>query len=338
MEIRYPILLLLVPILIILFFKFINNKNIKQTAESKIANTSYLKETEYYKKLLKKYKILKVIIITSFIIAISTATILASRLSKVETRQENDYKRDIMLCMDVSASVDELNLELVKNLKNTVNTLKGERFGISIFNTSSVLVSPLTDDYNFILNALDEIEKSLIANNSMDYSKYNASDYFYIRNYIYSGTLEGNESRGSSLIGDGLASCIYKFPKLDEEKRTRIVIFSTDNDLAGKPIVTLDKAALIAKKKNVKVFGIGTTIMKNKDKQEFESAVKQTGGKFYTQSSSNLKNIVNDIEKTSKSLIKGKTETKELDIPEIPFILLLISSTLIILISKKVIK
>lgn len=338
MEIRYPILLLIIPIAIILYLIIYKDKKIEEKTGSKIANTSYLKNTEYYKMLLRKYKILRIVLIISFIIAISSATLLTSRLSKIETSKKNEYKRDIILCMDVSKSVDELNMQLVNNLKKTVNKLKGERFGISIFNTSSVLISPLTDDYDFIINALDEIEKSIKANNTYDFSSYTDSDFFYIRSYIYSGTVEGSETRGSSLIGDGLASCIYKFPKLEEEERTRIVIFSTDNDLAGTPIVTLEKAAQIAKKKNVKVYGIGTTIMNEKDKQEFSKAVNITGGKFYTQSSSSVQEIVNDIEKTSKSLIEGNIEKKEQDLPTIPFIILLLSLSIIIITSKKVIR
>ena len=338
MEIKYPILLLIIPITIIGYLFLSKEKKIENKSGSKIANTSFIKNTEYYKKLLSKFKIYKMILLSAFVLSIASATILMSRLSKVETIKSNEYKRDIILCMDASASVDELNLELVSNLKETVDSLKGERFGISIFNTSSVLLSPLTDDYEFVLNTLDELEKSFKINTSTDLNKYSDPDYFYYQNYIYSGTLEDNQSRGSSIIGDGLASCVYSFPKLDEEDRTRIIIFSTDNDLAGTPIVTLEKAAQISKKKDIKVFGIGTTIMKSKDEQEFRKAVELTNGKFYMQSNSTVKNIVNDIEKTSKSLVEGKIERKEHDLPTIPFIILMLSMTAIIFTSKKVIR
>ena len=338
MDIRYPILLLLIPLLIIGFLILVKNKekNTKIKSKSKIANTSLIKNTDYYKNILRKYKILKITLITSFVIAFISGTLLVSRLSKVETNKTNEYKRDIILCMDVSASVDDLNLELVNNLKETVKSLKGERFGISIFNTSSVLISPLTEDYEFIIERLDEIEKSLKLNNSFLYSSSSTDNYFYTINYIFSGTIEDNETRGSSLIGDGLASCIYSFPKLDEEDRSRIIIFSTDNDLAGTPLVTLDKAAQIGKKKNIKLFGIGTTAMKENDKKEFKSAIENADGTFYIHTNSNIKSIVKDIEKTSKSLIEGKIEKKEQDIPTIPFIILLLSTFTIIVLSKKV--
>ena len=335
MEIRYPFVIIIVIITIACCFIFTKKKNIKYKNGSKIANTQYLKNTNYYKKKIKEYNISKKIIIILFCFAIICSTILTSRLAKIETSNINQYNRDIFLCMDVSTSVDDLNLELVQSLKSTINQLHGERFGISIFNTSSVILVPLTDDYDYIINVLDEIKKSIKLNNSNDYNKYFDEDYYYVRSYIYLGTTEENQTRGSSLIGDGLASCIYSFSNLNEE-RTRIIIFSTDNDLAGTPIVTLEKAAKISKSKNIKVFGIGTKTMKKSDKESFKKATEKTGGKFYEHSKSTVNNIVNDIETTSKSLLKNQIEVKELDIPQIPFILLLISIFGIIIYSKKV--
>lgn len=336
MELRYPILIFIILFGIICYFILAKKKDKKYTNGSKIANTHYLKNTDYYKKKIKEFNIIRYFLIGLFTISIITSTILISRLAKIETINIDQYNRDIFLCMDASASVDELNIELVESLKETVDKLHGERFGISIFNTSSVILVPLTDDYNYVKDILDQIKKSIEANNSIKYGSYSDSDYFYVRNYIYSGTLEGNETRGSSLIGDGLASCAYSFSN-PEEDRTRIIIFSTDNDLAGTPLVTLDKAAKISKSKGIKVFGIGTKIMKSQDKIEFKNAVEKTGGKFYEHSNSTVNNIVDDIEATSKSLLQNQYETKEIDIPQIPFVIMVISIIGIIIISKKVI-
>ena len=225
--------------------------------------------------------------------------------------------------------------ETFKDLKKTVKSLEGERFGISIFNTTSVLVSPLTDDYEYINTVLDEIERSIKLNNN---SSYNIDDdYYYISNYVYSGTIEGNEIRGSSLIGDGLASCVFSFPNLEED-RTRLIIFSTDNELQGTPTLSLENAAKISKNKNIKVYGIGTTKMYDKLELEMKNAVELTGGKYYKESDSTVNKIVSNIEKTSKSLIDTRIETTETDLPTIPLILLLLSITTIILCRKKVVE
>ncbi len=336
MVIKYPLLIIILPIIIFLFLYFTKAKKKEKTKGSTIANTSFLKETDYYKKLLSDYKFYKTMTLLSFVVAIISSIILCSRLQRVETNNINEYKRDIVLCMDVSTSVDDLNMRLVSNLKNTVKSLKGERFGISIFNTTSVMVSPLTDDYEFILDSLDEIEKSIKSSNTFSTVSIFNDDYYYIRNFIYSGTIEGWETRGSSLIGDGLASCIYSFPRLKED-RSRTIIFSTDNELQGKPIISLEDAAKLSKKNNITVYGIGTKYMVDKNSQEFKRAVKITGGKYYTQSNSAVNSIVKDIEKSSKSLIDTKIETKQTDIPRVPFILLILSIGTIAIYSKKVI-
>lgn len=336
MELRYPIFIVIITISIICYFTLSKKKQEDYTVGSKIANTEYLKNTEYYRQKIKEYNLIKKITYTLFICGIVASTILISRLAQVETVNNSEYNRDIFLCMDVSSSVDDLNLELVENLKNTVKELHGERFGISIFNTSSVVLVPLTDDYKYITDVLDKIKESIQVNNSLEFGSYDDKDYFYKRNYIYSGTLEDNETRGSSLIGDGLASCVYSFSNPNEE-RTRIIILSTDNDLAGTPLLSLQEAAQVSKSKNIKVFGIGTKIMKTEDRMNFKNAVEKTNGKFYEHSTMTVNNIVEDIESTSKSLLKNQIETKEVDIPTVPFIILIISTTGIILLNKKVI-
>lgn len=342
MELRYPILAIFLVIAIICYFILVRGKENKYKTGSKIANTWYLKNTDYYKKKIKEYKLVRYLICILFGICGISAVILLARLSKSDTIDNSQYNRDIFLCMDVSTSVNSLNLSLVENLKETVKQLHGERFGVSIFNTSSVTLVPLTDDYDYVNEVLEKLEKSF-----KDVNDYSDGNYIYYYDddtlssieYLIAGTNEGYETRGSSLIGDGLASCVYNFTNLEEDKdRTRIILFSTDNDLLGEPLVTLDKAAKISKEKKIKVFGIGTTSMKYNDELEFKQAVEQTGGKFYQNSRQSVSNIVEDIEKTSKSLLKKQVEKRTVDIPQIPFIILLAGITGVIIISKKVVK
>ena len=336
MEIKYPFLIIVVPLIVILLLFIIKIKKEKFKEGSKIANTSFIKNTDYFKSKMREYKIIKYFSYITFISMIILLSLLLSRPSKVERKNIKKYNRDIIICMDISTSVDELNMELVNNLKETVNKLSGDRVGVSIFNTSSVLLVPLTDDYNYVSNSLDLIHQSLELNN-YNYSSINISDnYFYLRDYIRSGTLVGNEERGSSLIGDGLASCVYNFSS-KEKNRVKLVIFSTDNDLAGTPLISLEDAAKISKKENVKVYGIGTKKMKDSDRENMEKAVLLTGGKFYDHSNFSVDKIVSDIEKNSTSLLESNNKTKRYDTPEIPFIIFLGFFICFIFISKKVI-
>ncbi|MBR3524114.1 MAG: hypothetical protein IKN87_05495 [Bacilli bacterium] len=335
MELRHPLVLLLIPLIIIIYL-FINRKRKNNyIGGSKIANTNYIKESTYYKKKLRSYKIFLFLVKTMCFISIIISVILLSRPARIETRKINEYNRDIFICMDVSLSVNELNEELVDELKKLVKKLDGERIGISIFNTSSVTLVPLTDDYDYLNDTLDQLKTSFHALGSNG-SKYYDENYLYNYSYLMSGTLEDNQTKGSSLIGDGLASCVFSFSNLDEKNRTRAIIFTTDNDLAGTPSLTLDEAATISKKKKIVVYGISPKVVTKKN--EFKDAMLKTNGKYYNITDLKINNIVSDINKTSKTLLDTKKETKEYDIPAFPFIFLLSSIILLFIASRKVVK
>lgn len=319
-------------LLVIIFFHHKRKDNFK--GGKKITGMSFIEEEPYYKKKVAAYRTLQWLLTLSCIVSMGVSLLLASRpYQEVITEKEN-YSRDIILCLDISYSVDALNLELVKNLKETVNHLKGERFGIVIFNTSAVMLSPLTDDYEYIIDTLNQLEESLQCRNSDGTYNTDGDNWLYQSSYIMDGTLTGNEERGSSLIGDGLASSVYNFPDLEEE-RSRSIIFSTDNDLEGTPLVTLSQAADICKENNVVVYGIGTSQMLDENKAEMKAAVTKTGGTFYLQEESGtVKSIVENIEKESKHLVKGKTEIHEVELVELPAVFLFCSVFFMFLLMK----
>ncbi|MGN0396369.1 MAG: hypothetical protein ACI4EF_13480 [Coprococcus sp.] len=337
MELKYQFVIYIGIVVLILlafvyFFKF--NRKESYKGGKKVANTLYSKDDPYFKKKWFYYRILSVLLIGACVFSIILSFVLLARPYKTRDVYKEKYSRDIMLCIDVSTSVDYLNKNIVSELKETVKNLQGERFGIVIFNSSPVVLAPLTDDYEFIIEQLDLIEQSLDMRIGYENSGDLPSNWMYLDEYISGGTLIGAEERGSSLIGDGLASSVYNFSDLEEE-RTRIVIFSTDNDLQGTPIVTLDEAADICIENNVTVFGVGTKEMFEEDMKSMEAAVLKTGGAFYLEEKSgSFDQIVSEIEKKSKSLVKGEHEMQEIGVVEIPFILLLFSVFAMILLTK----
>ena len=328
MELRWPFVIVLGIILLVGLFIFkYKKRKLEYLGGKRVSNTKYVKKLSLYQAILERYKVLIVCIEGFFIATIIFCILLLSRPAFVDKIRTDEYNRDIFLCMDVSTSVNTLNLEIVESLKETVRTLKGERFGITIFNSSAVTIVPLTDDYDYVESTLDQIAKSINA-----YSNYGISnryDYYY----IFEGTLEGNTVYGPSLIGDGLVSCVNSFSKLEEEEdRTRIAIFSTDNDVpvTSKPVFTMEEAGKYSKNHNVIVYGIATANIKPRNLTSFRNAVEMTGGELYQSSSGEtVDSIVKNIEKTSKNFIEGKEETIRTDIPEVPFIIL--SSCLLVL-------
>lgn len=336
MELRNEYMIV-VGIVILLLVIFLGKKSYKEYKDGKkFVGMSYIEDEPYFKKKVRTYGILCKLLVGFTIIAIGVSFLLLARPYKKQVVDKEKYNRDIILCLDISYSVDELNLELVDNLKETVNSLKGERFGIMIFNCSAVMLSPLTDDYEYIINTLDELKKSIAyrLDEGEAADMLDNENWFYLSSYIVEGTLGGNEDRGSSLIGDGLATSVYNFPNLEEE-RTRIVILSTDNDLQGTPLVTLSQAADLCIKNNVVVYGIGTNEMLKEDIEEMEAAVLKTGGSFYLQEKSGtVEQIVQEIEKKGKNLVKGKKEIREVELVEIPAIVLFGSIFIMLLFMK----
>ncbi|MBQ8526849.1 MAG: hypothetical protein IJ429_00120 [Lachnospiraceae bacterium] len=312
---------------------FLKRKKEEFVEGNKVANVSFVEETEYYQKLCKRYRRFRTLALACLWAAIITCIVLLARPSSIQTIHPQLHNRDIFLCIDVSNSVDELNLDICRELKNVVKELDGERFGITIFNGQAALLVPLTNDYDYVLTTLDKLEMSF--KNSLGEIP---DDFAYVDGekvtdyYKHMGTLS---DYGSSFIGDGLASCLYNFPDLKEnDERSRLIIFTTDNELNGTPFVTLDEAAELCARNNVRVYGVVPELVT--DEEAFRSAVKSTGGGFYkANSSKEFDRLLEDIRLTDTSAMED-IKTLVLDKPEAAFWCLLIFMGVYFVCSRKV--
>lgn len=335
MELIYPWILAVGAVVLIALSIFRLRKKSAYKEGKKVANIDLIEQTELYKKLKRQYKIFGTAALVSLIIAIGCGFVLLSRPAKVEQINTELRNRDIFLCMDISSSVDELNVEMCAKLKKVVEELDGERFGITIFNAYSVLLVPLTDDYEYVLDVLDKLEASFKESLKLDDPDF---DYltdeidYELYNYKYEGTLSDT---ASSLIGDGLASCLYNFPDLTENKdRSRIIIFTTDNELNGTPYVTLEEATKLCSKNDVKVFAVAPDNVVDED--IFKSGVEGTGGQYYRSSSDDaFDKLIDAIEETETSAM-NKIETVIHDQPQIIFICMVIFMGIYFVLSRKV--
>ena len=327
----YSGLILVIVLLLLNLLKWKKKDTYKEG--NKVTNTSFLEETPYYKQLYKKYKIYCSVSLISLIFAILMCSVLLARPAMVQTENPEIHNRDIFLCMDASNSVDQLNIEIVDKLKDVVKKLDGERFGITIFNGKAVLLVPLTTDYDYVLDTLDKLEESMKYSLTLTEGNYDIDNVDYsLYYYKHNGTLVDN---GSSFIGDGLASCLYNFSDLEENTdRSRLIVFTTDNELNGTPFVSLQEAAELCKKNDVKVFAI--TPDNVVDKEEFQAAIESTDGKFYEVSDKKtFQKLVDDIEKTETSAME-EVKTIYIDRPQLFFTLLLLFTMIHFIVSRKV--
>ena len=315
------------------------------------ANTQRIRSSELYTELFKQYRIVRTILIAGLILCMLTSVVLISRPFKTKDVVNGVKKRDIILCLDVSYSLYDLNSELTEYLKGVVKGLEGDRIGVSIFNTSSVTYVPLTDDYDYVIQKLDELKEYFALQKQMYNDFYDKYEYltemtedereaFYELDdklaYYEAGTLYRADTKGSSLIGEGLGSALFSFPYIGESDRTRVIIMCTDNELNEyyPQIMSLDDASEACKNNKTTVFGI----FPSEDKfylpeeysyklcsSEFKRAVENTGGKFYVRTDQHpVSEIVQDIQKQEAMMVKVVSSRENVDIPEVAYIVLLI--------------
>ena len=335
MKLIYPWVIAIGVVVLLVLSVFGRRAKTTYKEGKKVANTEFIEETQLYKKLKRQYHIFSAMALLCLFVAIFCGFILLSRPAKVEQVNTELQNRDIFLCMDISSSVDGLNVELCEELKQVVRQLDGERFGITIFNAKSVLLVPLTNDYEYVLETLDKLSDSFkesIKLEENDYDFFAEDLYLGLYNYKYEGTLS---EEGSSLIGDGLASCLYNFPDLTgNTERSRMIIFTTDNELNGTPLVTLEEAAKLCKKNEVKVFAVAPEHIVDED--SFQSSIESTGGKYYKSTSSRVfDDLIDDIEETETSAM-NKVETIIYDQPQMVFVCMVIFIGLYFVLSRKV--
>lgn len=322
MEMTYPWFFYIGIAIAAIVFVFTLRNSRKYKGGRKAANTNFSKEIPYYKRLLVEYEILKIVATIALIASILLTSFLMTKPVEVRSATLEEHHRDIFISFDISTSLDGVNLELCEELKNFVGNLKGERFGFSIFNARSVVVVPLTTDYDYVITMINQLEDSISEGQGAEY--YYQIDDVGLYGWRFSGTLS---DYGSSFIGDGLASALYSFPDLDEEPdRSRLIVFVTDNELNdpdGYSIVTVDEACQLCKERGVKVFALAPDFVV--DEANFKASIESTEGGYYNaRKRTAMRQMLQDVQKTDVTATYTMT-TRVIDVPEAAAIGLLIS-------------
>lgn len=247
----------------------------------------------------------------------------AARPVDVTTSRPEQHNRDIMLCLDTSGSMSSADAAVVDVFAGLAREFDGERIGLTIFDSTAIQVFPLTDDYGYAREQLQA------ARDAFD-GKPGSSGFL-------AGTWSG---RGSSLIGDGLASCLNSFPRLsgtggaqaaDAPARSRSVVLATDNFVSGDPIMTLGEAAGLAKERNVRVYALNPGDLDYGDGADqpgaqLRDAAESTGGSYYPLDSPQaIPGIVAKVEETETAAIQGAPRAVVSDQPGVPLAAALLS-------------
>ena len=275
-----------------------------------VAHSDRLTALPAYRSAMRRYRVLLASLLVVAIIAVVASVGLASRPSRQTLAQPELKNRDIVLCLDISGSMVDYDTRIVGVFAELSKKFTGERISLVLFNASAVTYFPLSSDYDYVGSQLKRLQTALA----------NEDDS------LLNGTLLGN---GSSLIGDGLASCATRFDT-PESDRSRSIILATDNLLAGKSIFTLPEAGQLASEKGIRVYGINPGDTKARDylsalSTEYKNVVESTGGGYFPlDDPSAIPSIVDRITAEQAAAIPSPPQLIDQDIPQLPLALLIL--------------
>jgi len=172
-----------------------------------------------------------------------------------------------VLCLDVSGSMIGADEKVLQYFADLAERFRGERMALVLWDAQPVTIFPLTDDYPYIQRTLGEIEASV--------NLFSGSGGAGDQPPIEAGT---SAPDASSLIGDGLASCVQRFDNGDKE-RSRTIVLATDNELAGEPLLSLTEATDLAVDADVRVYGLAPFASWSAD--EMNDELVRTGGEVF---------------------------------------------------------
>lgn len=304
MELTYPLVvpvgLAVVALLAALVWWLMRRRN--PATPVALANTALLRSLPEYARALRRQRL--VVWGTAVLAGVTAvaAVIGAARPTERSAVVADKDNRDIVLCLDVSGSMVDVDTEVVATFRILAEGFRGERIGMVIFNSSAVPVFPLTDDYDFVADQLTQAQRAL--------TRLDPQDPFF------AGTLNG---QGSSLIGDGLATCLGSFDHQGMQ-RARSVILATDNEALGRSIYTLQEAGQLATKDTIQVYGLNPSDNPaSTAATELKAVVESTGGLYFPlDDSGSVSRILDAVTSREATRIPSTPRVVTHDAPEVP--------------------
>ncbi|KRA38261.1 MULTISPECIES: VWA domain-containing protein [unclassified Nocardioides] len=269
-EFRWPWMLPLLVVLVVgLLVWWARTRGRPPAGAAYVAHADRLRSLPRYQTLVRRRVIIGTCLTLAALLTCAGAIVLSGRVQERQTMQQDDRTRDIMLCLDASGSMAEVDAEVLREFRTIVDGLQGERVGLTIFSGVAITVFPLTDDYDFVVEQLTEAEAAFGTG-----GVYSDAYALYTAGTVVDWSVQ-------SQLGDGLASCVQRFDRKDEE-RSRAIVLASDNEPIGEGIFDVAGAAQFAADEDVIVHGIAAPLTADRPSalQLFDDAVTGTGGTF----------------------------------------------------------
>lgn len=282
--------------------------------------------TEHASAMLRRWRALSRFGTVLLAAAVALALVLVARPSLVDQGEERSSNRDIVLCLDVSGSALPYDREVLDTYLSLVSNFQGERIGLSIFNSTSRTVFPLTDDYALVTDQLTAAAKTLKGVETQDdIDKMSDAQYQRISTW-----LEGTQNRtnATSLIGDGVVSCAAMLPgfaygSANQENATRqraaSIVLATDNVVSGDPTYTLSEALALTEQAGITVDGLFSGPKSSEGEAtttDMKDQIESHGGVFLTQSNgASVNELVHEINTRRNAVSQQDSHAAVIDAP-----------------------
>jgi Ca-activated chloride channel homolog len=246
-----------------------------------------LPEFDYFSSIPKKglLKFRKVILFTLFLTFFLFLVISAARPIKIEKYVDEQSRRNIILCLDVSRSTEMQDfivgnfvsdrLSAIKQVvKDFVKERPLDRIGLVVFGSKAFLQVPLTTDRDIVLDFVSNLSPGMAG--------------------------------PGTAIGDGLGLSIKRIKELPSKSKAIILVTDGASNSGGLNAI---EAARIASALKIKIYtiGVGSKQSKDYDEKTLTTIANKTKAKFFFASDiQSLSKIYSEINTLEQSKQKNK--------------------------------
>ena len=291
-----PIVLAVVAIATVVGWLLARRAGVRSGKKGWVANTGYLRGLPKYQALVRR-----------------TRASLAIAPVDRYVKHDKSASRDIVLCLDSSGSMLPYDSKIGGAFRQIISHFEGERISLQLWDAYSMTMFPLTDDYDMATDVLQDMSDTIDTGLIQIGGKVSGTRELF--EYLEPVLDENQEV--SSLVGDGLASCIMGFDHNDKQ-RSRTILLATDNEVYGSGVYDLSEAIEFAKSQGVTVTALypGSDISLSSEALQLRDEVRKTGGDFYDASSpSAVDSVVRQIEAEQKEELDSAGKMIETDRP-----------------------
>ena len=308
-----PVVLAVVAIATVVGWLLARRAGVRSGKKGWVANTGYLRGLPKYQALVRRTRASLAIAFVCFLIAVIATSVSAGAPVDRYVKHDKSASRDIVLCLDSSGSMLPYDSKIGEAFRQIISHFEGERISLQLWDAYSMTMFPLTDDYDMATDVLQDMSDTIDTGLIQVGGKISGTRELF--EYLEPVLDENQEV--SSLVGDGLASCVMGFDHNDKQ-RSRTILLATDNEVYGDGVYDLSEAIEFAKKQGVTVTALypGSDTNLGYQAQQLRDEVRKTGGDFYDASSpSAVDSVVRQIEAEQKEELDSAGKMVETDRP-----------------------